>query len=154
MSVGTELKAREDAARLEQIELYKEQVEKKYNINDMLGFPYDVVMYKNELIGLSPGLMLKQNITKEQFDGLIDCHKRKIDFYQKDFLLSIELELLTEIEYKSQELWGFPRDAKFHYWTLQHPKCECPKMDNNERVGATDTRIVVKGCPVHDFQGK
>lgn len=38
---------------------------------------------------------------------------------------------LTECEFEIQELWGFPRDIKYHrFW--QAKKCTCAQMDNEE----------------------
>jgi hypothetical protein len=41
-------------------------------------------------------------------------------------------EVLTHLEYRLQELWGFEKDSNFHrFW--DRPHCTCPKMDNDDR---------------------
>jgi len=40
-------------------------------------------------------------------------------------------KMLEHIEMRLQELWGFSIDASYtKFWRL--PKCECPKMDNED----------------------
>ena len=35
----------------------------------------------------------------------------------------------TELQFKLQELWGFPKNQDYHrFWDI--PACTCPKMDN------------------------
>ena len=54
---------------------------------------------------------------------------------------------ITECEYKLQEAWGFPRNAKFHkFWEL--PLCKCPKMDNEDRY-PTGMYVYSGDCPIH-----
>ena len=53
---------------------------------------------------------------------------------------------LRGIEFKLQELWGFPQDGNFHrFW--EAPKCKCPKMDNKDRY--PHRQIISSKCPLH-----
>jgi len=56
-------------------------------------------------------------------------------------------DTVTQIEFKLQDAWGFPRNASFHrFWQLPH--CRCPKMDNEDAYGTMFNFINVL-CPVH-----
>lgn len=53
----------------------------------------------------------------------------------------------TEVQFDLQEAWGFPKDATFHP-SHRLPKCGCPKMDNDERIG-TPYKVINEDCPLH-----
>ena len=59
------------------------------------------------------------------------------------------VENITELEFKLQDNWNFPRNIAFHTYTMELNGCLCPKMDNAERVGFTETRIITESCPWH-----
>ena len=54
---------------------------------------------------------------------------------------------IQEIDFKLQELWGFPINSNYHRW-WEVPKCLCPDMDNRERYG-TKYRVTRGDCPIH-----
>ena len=56
---------------------------------------------------------------------------------------------LVQIEFDLQKLWKFTEDSKFHRLVGYIPHCLCSAMDNDERVGYTDTRIYNERCPIH-----
>ena len=112
---------------------------------------YDIVSYKNTTIFLNARMLKNQNIKEDGFKALIELHKQKIDLETSDSILENINALYDVLESKAQVIWGFNVDKKFHYWSLQHPKCICPKMDNEERIGATTDRVYVTTCPVHKF---
>ena len=52
-------------------------------------------------------------------------------------------------EFELQDLWGFSRDSSMHRW-FEFPGCECPKMDNEERMGVPQAGRIISGCcPIH-----
>lgn len=56
-------------------------------------------------------------------------------------------EFLTELEFKLQGLWGFPKNADYHRWWVI-PKCSCPKLDNDDNIG-TPWKIYDDNCIIH-----
>jgi len=65
---------------------------------------------------------------------------------RKDVLTSYA-ERITEIEFKLQDAWGFPRNNYYHrFWDL--PGCKCPKMDNDDRW-PTGMYVYSGDCPIH-----
>lgn len=56
-------------------------------------------------------------------------------------------EVLTDVEYQLQDLWGFERNPNYHRW-FEVPRCSCPKMDNSDSLGSS-TRYHDGTCPVH-----
>lgn len=56
-------------------------------------------------------------------------------------------ELWEQTEFLLQELWGFPKDSKYHkFWEMSG--CTCPKMDNDD---AYPTGYYTRdgSCPLH-----
>jgi len=64
---------------------------------------------------------------------------------QRTLLLSIDLE---NIEYKMQDIFGFPHNRNYHRYWLKIPTCNCPKLDNSEYYG-TQFRLTTNDCPIH-----
>jgi len=61
--------------------------------------------------------------------------------------LKVLAESVTRIEYELQELWGFEKDSRYHWW-FNLPHCTCPKMDNRERMG-TSSQVMDYNCIYH-----
>lgn len=55
--------------------------------------------------------------------------------------------IITQINYQLQRLWGFKLDSTKHDW-YNIPKCSCPKSDNNQYWGINN-RIINKLCIIH-----
>lgn len=55
---------------------------------------------------------------------------------------------ITELEFKMQELWGFPINEDYHRYWFQCPKCSCGKIDNNEAI-ETKFRYINPACIIH-----
>ena len=60
-------------------------------------------------------------------------------------MLAAQVEAL---EFEQQALWGFERDSSFHRF-FDFPGCSCPKLDNEERIGIKNARIISHRCKVH-----
>lgn len=58
------------------------------------------------------------------------------------------VEFITEMEFKLQELWGFPQDNKFHRHWNKIKGCECPDLDNYDALG-TGRRYINGNCKWH-----
>lgn len=110
------------------------------------------VTYKNNTIYLSRDLLYKQDAWKN-LKKIKTVHKCKLMIL--DAMESMEdiqdlrfaANELKGIEFKLQELWGFPKDARWHkFWEVSH--CLCPKMDNNDWY-PTGRCFISGNCPVH-----
>jgi hypothetical protein len=103
---------------------------------------------------LSQSLAVSQRVTDEQLEALKRLHQKKLTLFALARLTDNKVALrqiaadFEQVEFDMQSNWNFPIDRKFHEWYTV-PKCRCPRMDNMERRGATDSRIIVQDCPVH-----
>jgi len=104
------------------------------------------------------GIVINSNLLDSQdcwdnLESIKDCHRQKLEIYnaiekeEDPEKLKEFPELLQNLEFELQELWGFPKNAKFHrFWDTE--TCECPKMDNNDAYPSG--RYVISGnCPLH-----
>jgi hypothetical protein len=101
---------------------------------------------------INSGLLTRQDCW-ENLDKINAHHEFKLDHYKlinnTDSPATLKLLALeiTEIEFRLQELWRFPKDAKFHrFW--ETPKCSCPKIDNEDAY-PTGHYFVSSDCPLH-----
>ena len=127
--------------------------------HDPLHISYEELTVKDlegkERYLLSKRLIDSQNCW-ENLEALKDAHQFKLMLYsmiedETDQELLKELAKdITLVEFELQRLWGFTEDRTFHrYWDT--PKCKCPKMDNDERIG-TPYQIINTTCPLHGFK--
>ena len=101
---------------------------------------------------LNEGLLNKQDCW-DNVPAIIEEHVNKLHIYEAikkeedPAALKCYSQNLTDLEFRLQELWGFPKDAKFHkfWWT---PKCLCPKADGEDSWGTGYTYINGE-CPLH-----
>lgn len=108
---------------------------------------------KNEpIFMLNENLMIRQNVL-HNLEDIKMVHQTKLEIYEMiryetdHKLLKEYARDLTLCEFELQKLWGFPEDINFHrFW--QTPKCECPKVDNEEAYG-TKYSIRTLNCPLH-----
>jgi hypothetical protein len=125
------------------------------NYKDPLHIPsseYTVSHKGKEVIVLNKSLLDKQNCWAN-LEGIKKLHELKLEIYDlmettnKTNELAAYDKVLTQLEFRLQDLWGFDRNANFHrFW--ERPKCECPQIDNSERYG-TSYSIVNMKCPLH-----
>lgn len=98
-------------------------------------------------------LVHRQNVSDEELAKLIELHVQLQRTYQQmeqtdDVHLLRELAAeCTEIEFQQQKNWHFTLDANFHNW-YKVPKCDCPKMDNDDRKG-TKYHVYNVNCIIH-----
>lgn len=131
---------------------------------------YDVI-YQNKVVSrINPRLIESRGISDKTLSEISNLHlRRHIIFenarrYWKDFenvqadhMKEILLDAIKELvilfeenEFALQELWGFPKDASMHRW-FSFPGCECPILDNEERMGVPSAgRIISGSCLIHN----
>ena len=61
------------------------------------------------------------------------------------------VKIVESMETTLQMLWGFSYSPKHHKYQYEISGCKCCRMDNLERVGHTETRVVNSACPFHGF---
>ncbi len=116
--------------------------------------PYEIWYNGKYAYSLNQGLAERQGVTPKQLVALSRLHVKKLSLFELATLATSKLELrkiaadFEAVEFEMQANWNFPVDRKFHEWYTV-PQCICPKMDNMDRRGATDSRIIVENCPVH-----
>ena len=105
---------------------------------------------------LNPMLIKRQEVSVDGVKKLIKLHEERFinldlmtecDPVKDKFVLRQMAEINTNIEYQLQDIWGFPKDASYHYW-YELPHCNCPKMDNADRKG-TKLQVITTDCPIH-----
>jgi hypothetical protein len=114
----------------------------------------DVTIYFND----KPHSVLNRNLlTRQNAWGNLDAikaeHVIKLNIYEAikkeedKAALKCYSQNLTDLEFRLQALWGFPKDARFHrFW--QTPKCLCPLLDGEDSWGTGYTYINGE-CPLH-----
>jgi len=100
-------------------------------------------------VRLNRQLLKKQNIDSETEKQLLETHKKLYEIKQNPEEYSDVLELVTDLEYSLQELWGFKKDKKYHIHQFEIKTCTCPWMDNLERAGS-GMFIYNQQCPIHN----
>jgi len=115
------------------------------------------ITYKNKVVGrINSALVEKQNLSDVTLDEI--KFKHGVKRFLMDLLAGINIKNnpkrvkilqngIMNIEYELQDLWGFPRDIKFHkFWEL--PQCRCPKMDNEDSY-PSGYYVINELCPLH-----
>lgn len=120
-------------------------------------------------VGLNPRLILRQGIDQKAIGEVFATHGEKCSLFNRatsmlrvfadkgemDNLDHIECSKINKeletLEYRAQIAWGFEENVSFHNWWLELPGCQCPQMDNRERIGVTESRIYSGGCPWHGW---
>ena len=115
---------------------------------------HEFIVYWNDtpMFVLNRHLMERQNALAN-LEDIKTVHQTKLDIYDAiryesdPRILRSFANDLTLCEFELQKLWKFPEDARFHrFW--ETPRCECPKMDNEERYGTSYSAISL-GCKLH-----
>ena len=101
-------------------------------------------------VRLNRQLLKKQNIDDATERELLLTHKELYEIKQNPEKYKNVLELVTDLEYRLQELWRFPKDSKFHTHQFEIKTCKCPWMDNLERAGS-GMFIYNQQCPIHNY---
>lgn len=101
---------------------------------------YFVFIDGKALMCINPSLLQAQYVSDEVLELIKKLHREKLEVQwqmeaigleDKETLLECDKEL-TRLEFELQDLWGFPRNYKYHrYW--DRPLCSCAKMDNSDK---------------------
>lgn len=91
----------------------------------------------------------------EKIELFNEARRMLLDFSAKQFISEKDQEAiedinneLAELEFAAQRAWKFDENENFHNWWMDMPGCECPRMDNHERMGVAGF-IHSGGCPWH-----
>lgn len=103
---------------------------------------------------LSQSLIKSQNVSTANQRKLAKLHSLKYAMFSTFSAWNVEeyKETLKALEFSAQEAWGFEKDEDNHQWWLSDPNCQCPKMDNKERIGHHVGYIHTSNCPVHGIE--
>jgi len=119
-------------------------------------------------VALNPNLIKSQNLEEKDIGKVFEVHGRKCFIFnkarnflqevaKKKFIDSKDMETIEEIkdsiemlEFDAQKAWHFEENSNYHRWWLDIPGCECPVMDNLERVGVAGA-IYTETCPWHGW---
>lgn len=105
-----------------------------------------------------PALKLNKELLDQQncwanLEEIKKLHQEKLKLFETmkntndNKLLKNYDSVLTELEYKLQELWKFSKNSNYHkFW--ERPKCKCPKIDNYDAY-PTGYYVVNESCPLH-----
>jgi hypothetical protein len=140
MNVGTDKKAKSDLIIPSSLKQHMSEYGVKYKNNLMC-----VMDYKT---AISNGLM-RNDIKK--LKSIYRKIYRLMDKIESEKNTDKKIELagqITKAEFELQHFWGFDHDAKYHKFWFQIPGCECPYMDNMDRLG-TGTRVINENCIFH-----
>lgn len=114
---------------------------------------YDVFVGDTYITTINPTLIKRQNIDSDGLKLIKELHKIKYSVLKQmeetdDSVKLKELgKSITDIEFKLQKAWGFKEDINYHrFWDV--PKCECPKMDNEDSY-PSGHYVINQNCPVH-----
>lgn len=118
----------------------------KYHVLDSTGKPFTVI---------SEYMCMKQGIDDATLEKIKNLHgirhmyamsMQKCDVEDYENLHRLK-GLVTEYDYKLQEVWGFGMNKNYHkFWELPH--CTCPRHDNMDRIG-TPYAIINRNCILH-----
>jgi hypothetical protein len=118
-----------------------------------IGWDQLTVEYNGQEIFILNKLLLDQQNAWTNLEDIKETHWLKLMFYEMIMETDNRTELaelakdIQSCEFELQRLWGFSEDARFHrFW--ETPKCECPRLDNEERYG-TSYLITNQSCPLH-----
>jgi hypothetical protein len=112
------------------------------------------IHHKGVTFTLNQRLIKEQDLSASQINDIINLHKSRIDIEiavkLTPHLAKEYFQQWTDIQNGLQLAWGFPVDENYlRFWDF--PLCECPKLDNLERLG-TAYKIYNETCPIHGWK--
>lgn len=127
----------------------------KLSILDKYLRKHYAVYYKKKLaLYLSLYLAEKQNLDIDDLKKIRKIHIKRLKLFDKIESENNVAKLhkfandLEKIEYELQDAWKMDANPDFHSWWFMAPKCTCPKLDNEDRIGTCE-RIINKNCLMH-----
>lgn len=92
-----------------------------------------------------------ESLPLEKQEQIKSWHKTLELIKQNSFLYknagASPVQMIEDIEFILQMLWGFPIDANFHSHWIDIAGCKCPRLDNMERIGYG--RVINEACYWH-----
>lgn len=103
-------------------------------------------MFYNEL------LANQQQLTEETRLELDETYKDLFFAFDNPEVFDNIERVVQNLEFRLQELWGFPQDPKFHRYQQHIKGCTCPVIDNMDLFGHDASRYRTSNCPWHWFE--
>ena len=110
-------------------------------------------LFRSSYVRLNERLIIQKGLNDDQITHILKLHELKLAiFYMMEKKEDSEelkslADRVTQVEYRLQDAWGFPRNIDYHrFWEM--PKCTCPKMDNDD-AWPSGHYVINFGCPVH-----
>ena len=110
---------------------------------------------------LNKSLLKTKKVSKQQESNLNDLHellvlinkqaKKSFNDSLEPGALSFYSSIIESIEFQMQSNWNFNQDKAYHRYQFDLPNCQCPSMDNHDRIG-TKYRIFNQSCVYHGQQ--
>jgi len=115
--------------------------------------PFAVYCNGELVCKINEELVRSRNIDEAGLERLRELHVQRYSLEEamkntdKRTLLKELFYHWTINQYELQDIWGFERNSDFHP-SHRLPKCTCPKLDNDDRLG-TLYKVVDSTCPLH-----
>lgn len=91
----------------------------------------------------------KQGLTADERVALDNSYEQLIFTLSNPEKVENVEEAVRQLEYKLQRQWKFTEDPKFHRYQTQIKGCTCPRLDNSELIGYSESRYRTSDCPWH-----
>ena len=119
-----------------------------------MSFDKHAIVVDGQIVAyLNSNLIKQQLLNDTDLERLKFLHIGKYNLHEQmkntddKYLLRMFSRMITDIEFELQRTWKFPMDKNFHrFWYI--PKCQCPKMDNNDAY-PTGYYVISEMCPIH-----
>lgn len=102
----------------------------------------------NEQLAESRGISAENKEEIIRAHRLLQLINENIGDYVSEIGYKRVAQMVEDLDYRLQELWGFPLDKAYHTYWYQINGCTCPKMDNQETLG-TGRKWINQSCPFH-----
>ena len=115
---------------------------------------YRVTYGKHDIV-LNPNMVKTDKQLEELKIVYIDLFKifEKMENTNNPIKLYWLNKEIEPLEFKMQELFGFPVNSDYHRYWCECPKCSCPKLDNFDERGS-GSRYIDISCIIHGEKTK
>lgn len=105
----------------------------------------------DSVVHLNEQLLQTMNVKPDCVARIRELHESLNELIENPLHHGTHDEVVDAIEgheYALQALWNFKICSDYHQWWFKVKGCECPKLDNQDRVG-TGSRVINQDCPYH-----
>ena len=102
----------------------------------MSNFAKEVELYFPEYSTLNNKLAETKKLSVATLKEIKHLHSVADSIIENPSQCENPLKELEGIEYKLQELWGFPLDKNYHHYSFKLKDCTCPLSDNMSLLGS------------------